>query len=123
MKEDCGENWRSALKIKPPWSLRMALKCIDVHWITIFTYVFVGAGQKSLRNLSQGLDEYQQSVREIRFRDSPEKSKLQRRIVESALSLFNCGKIVNPRAAVIDELPSKTCVQALLVSTWPLSDS
>jgi len=32
--------WRQIVLVKPPWSLADVLRCVDKHWIAVFSYVY-----------------------------------------------------------------------------------
>jgi len=83
MIEDFGENgWEYALKIKPPWTFRTAVKCILTHWLANFSYVFHRKGEDYFEKLSQYIQQYERSRPD-------EKSEIERNIVEACLSIFN----------------------------------
>lgn len=84
MIEDYGMGgWERVLKIKPPWTLARAIKCMQVHWITNFSFVFTRRGQTHLENLKNLIDKQ-------KFSKTESCDKIQEEIVDSALSLFNC---------------------------------
>lgn len=41
MVEEYGQDgWRFAIKVKPPFTVESAVKCIQAHWIAVFSYMF-----------------------------------------------------------------------------------
>jgi len=82
MIKDYGENnWEGVLKIKPPWTLISAIKCMLVHWIAIFSFAFGSKGQVHMENLKNAVETYQRSYGRTRER-------LEKQIIDSALSVF-----------------------------------
>jgi hypothetical protein len=105
MVEDYGiGGWEYALKVKPPWTLKTAIKCLLAHWIANFSFVFTPRGKEFVENLENLIQQHSTS--------SFEKIKdVERRIVEIALSLFNLAD-----KTVMDEAPVQSCRQVLMVT-------
>lgn len=40
MKEVYDEMWEQIVLVKPPWSLLDILRCVEKHWIAVFSYVY-----------------------------------------------------------------------------------
>lgn len=83
MIEDYGMGgWEYALKIKPPWTLVNAVKCMLVHWIANFSYVFSRRGQTHLESLKPLVESH-------KYARSDSRKRLEERIIDTCISLFN----------------------------------
>jgi len=88
MKEDCGDNWHNSLKIKPPWTLYDAIKCIQLHWIAIFGFVFTNKAQAQTQALMDAVKRYN-ALSSRATEDSVKQA--QQDIIEVAITLLSCG--------------------------------
>ncbi len=49
MVEEYGqEGWKFAIKVKPPFTFEKAVKCIQAHWIAVFSYMFTYIRSKDI---------------------------------------------------------------------------
>lgn len=56
MVDEYGEDWKFAIKIKPPFTVQSALKCLSLHWIAVFSYIFPPRAKEILDEM---LDSFQ----------------------------------------------------------------
>jgi hypothetical protein len=115
MKEDFGDGWLYALKIKPPWTLQSALQCIIAHWIAVFSFVFGSKALVHAESLMQAVKQHKKSWSLSNTKTSDISRKQDEEdIIELAVSLFNTGKL--KKSSVLDdvEIEMRTCRQALL---------
>ena len=40
MKAVYGDIWKKIVVLKPPWSLEDIIRCVDKHWIAVFSYIY-----------------------------------------------------------------------------------
>ena len=40
MKLVFGDMWRKIVIVKPPWNLEDIIRCLDKHWIAVFSYIY-----------------------------------------------------------------------------------
>jgi len=110
MKEDFGDIWLYTLKVKPPWTVRTAIKCIILHWIAVFSYVFGSKALVHAEGLQELLKEYNGNVSKLSSK--PEDLKqCEEDIAEMAISLLNAGKLNKSSSTEAEML---ICRQALL---------
>jgi len=52
MKAVFGDLWQQIVIVKPPWSLEDIIRCIDKHWIAVFSYIYSKDFQQKFDYLS-----------------------------------------------------------------------
>ena len=70
MKKVYEELWQKIVLIKPPWKLLDIIRCVDKHWIAVFSYVYPKDWRESLLYLKTTLYQSKTSLLEPEMREA-----------------------------------------------------
>lgn len=97
MVEEYGQDdWKFAIKIKPPFTVKSALKCIQDHWIAVFSYMFSSRSKDVVDELVNKFHQKPTSLNSSDF-------KIWRLTVsQMALALLSHNEGISNRPRVVD---------------------